>query len=87
MNELIDAQNTSHVELSGPNPATSCSKSLAEAVRARLGNETPSRLRTVSYALHTGLQYTLRLRASWQRVQRIPICALGSPQQRGSWRM
>lgn len=68
MNELINVQNTSHVELSGPNPATSCGKSLAEAVGARLGNETPSRLRTIGYARHTGLQYTLRLRASWQRV-------------------
>jgi hypothetical protein len=87
LNKLVDVQNTSHVELSGPNTATGCSKGLAITVGARLGYETSTRLRTVGLAWHAGLPYILRLRTSWHSVKRIPIRALGSPQRPATWEL
>lgn len=46
----INAQYTGHVELSGPNPATSRSKASAEAVGTRLGDHASARFRAVRLA-------------------------------------
>ena len=45
-----DAQNASHIKLSGPHPATRHGKALAKAGRARLGDEASARSRTVGLA-------------------------------------
>jgi hypothetical protein len=71
-----DAQNTSHIELSGPHPTTSHGKALTKAGRARLGDEASARSRTVGLARHASLPSVESLRTSWHRVQRILIRTL-----------
>lgn len=71
-----DAQNTSHIKLSGPHPATSHGKAFAKAGRVRLGHEASARSRTVGLARHASLPRIESLRTSWHRVQRILIRTL-----------
>ncbi|SRR6266702_3913782 len=84
-NRPKDAQNPGHIELSGPNPATRCSKTRVEAIGTRFRDDASTRLRTIGPARHPRLYDARRLRTSRQRVQRVLICALRQRQCIAMW--